>query len=717
MRDRTASASPSDLELRDRRDFVQTGIGALASGVLMQLAGCGAGPGSGGAEAELVITPHGTKDQRAHLQALIDAASAAWQADTEHRKRRVRVGPGVLRTSGTVQLKSGVVLEGAGAGLTVIRPHASWCPEPSLAAERSTSLLAGLGAIDMDTLDTTLTTALSPGGVPYYGAGARQLSVAALGELQAGDYFALSGHEPGDGQQPGDSNGSAVECCELLRAEAVAAPDRIELSWPTKQHHGISNGGVGTPLTARAVAPLLQCEIRGLSFDGAGCAIPGGLRLDLAIDVVVDDCAFAGFSRYALDASGCSQLALADLRLEGACNGGLYLDSVIDCMIRGFSTAADGPRHHEHGPIGSAIRLVGVSTACTVDDFAIRHMCSGIKLECFRDVTVTNGIIDDIDIRPKMLQDSEEHVGIAIDMGAININSANWGGPLTMANILVTNCRADPTHAVVHGVAQTFSVWLHDTLGINATNITVENTGVSPHTSVDGDDDFWMPGVGAQDCGGVVTGLRVKGCEYALAYFSNLGLKISDFEFLVGPGGSGTNTAIALWLNQNLAAPFELSNGFMQGGVYFGPDFVPDYQYFVVQDVSFDGARFDGPLLLARNKSGGGRVQGDVCVYDTSAPTGAREVKLASGVGEMGACVVAMSLLNLVADGAMMLVAPANTYLDVVKVVGPIATGDLLVTTASAAAQATSTAAAYTAIGRALSSKGDGLGTVKMGPA
>jgi hypothetical protein len=699
-----------------RRSFVQTGAGGVAFAAFAHLVGCGSDESHLSA-TEYYIEPDGTHDQRTELQSLIDAASAAWREDPERRKRRVRIGAGVLRIAATVQLRSGVVLEGAGSGVTVIMPHASWCPDITLVADKTNALVAGLGTVDMATMDTTLTTALTPGGVPYYGAGSRELSVASLGTLEAGDYFAVAGHETGDGQQPGGSNGSAVDCYEVLRAETVTQPDRIALSWPTKQHHGTTNGGVGTPLTVRAVSPLLACEIAGITFDGGDCFIAIGIRLERAIDIAVEDCSFAWFTSHALDAMGCTDVTLDGIRLDGGCNGGLNLDSVIDCRVTNFSTSTDGPRHHTQGWIGSAIRFLGYSTACAVDNFTIRHMCSGIKLECFRDLSITNGTIDDIDIRPKMAMDSEEHVGIAIDMGVINLNYANWAGPLTMANLLVTNCRADPAHAVIGDVAQTFSVWLHDVIGINASNITVENTGVSPHTTIDDDDDYWMPGVGAQDCGGVVTGLRIKGCAYAFGYFSSLGLKISDFEIMVGPGGGGTNPTVGLWLNQNLAAPFEISDGYIQGGIYFGPDFVPDYKYFLMRNISFDGASFDGPMLLARNASELSLVQGDVCVYDEAAPDGAREVRLANGFGEAGACVVAMSTLNVVGDGAMMLIAPANTYMDVVKVTGAVHVGDLLVTTATTAAEATGTAAAYTAIGRALSSNPTGLGSVRMGPA
>jgi hypothetical protein len=111
------------------------------------------------------------------------------------------------------------------------------------------------------------------------------------------------------------------------------------------------------------------------------------------------------------------------------------------------------------------------------------------------------------------------------------------------------------------------------------------------------------------------------------------------------------------------------------------------------------------------------RVQGDVGVFEPNAAPGVRDVRLASSSGEAGACIVAMPALNTVADGAMMIVAPANTRADAVSVLGVVEVGDLLETTASSAAQVNNAAAAYTAIGRALTSKGAGTGRVKMGPA
>jgi len=62
-------------------------------------------------------------------------------------------------------------------------------------------------------------------------------------------------------------------------------------------------------------------------------------------------------------------------------------------------------------------------------------------------------------------------------------------------------------------------------------------------------------------------------------------------------------------------------------------------------------------------------------------------------------------------------VAPANTRADAVNVMGAVHVGDLLETSAGPAAHVNNAAPAYTAIGRALTSKEDGLGHVKMGPA
>jgi hypothetical protein len=133
--------------------------------------------------------------------------------------------------------------------------------------------------------------------------------------------------------------------------------------------------------------------------------------------------------------------------------------------------------------------------------------------------------------------------------------------------------------------------------------------------------------------------------------------------------------------------------------------------------LTFDHVRFDGPLTLVKNVSGGTRSQGDVLVLARPTVTSAPEARLALEDGEAGACVVAMSSLNSVYDGRVMFVAPVNTRVDAVRVEGPVQAGDLLEVTTSATAHVNNEPAAYTAIGRALTGKGDGLGTVKMGPA
>lgn len=602
-------------------------------------------------------------------------------------------------------------LFGAGSGLTRFL-----CARTSLVGEvedRTNAMVEGDGIIDTVKLDTVLTTAITPGGVPYFGAGARKVSVVSTGTVDSGDYFTIEGHESGDGMLPGGSYGSAINMCEILRVDSDDAPTatKIPLQSPTKRHHVTTNGGIGQALSVRGLTPLRNVEIRGITFDGNSRYIAVGLRLDRSLDIKLQDVVFRGFTRNAVEMFGCSNVKIDGMLLDGENSGGLYLDSCIDVDVSDFRTSTRVKRYHpDSTKIRSALYVAGDSTRVTVDDFAINNVCCGMWLTSFHDLTVTNGTIDDCDFRPKVNIDNLNHAGIGINMGDLDLTLASFAGPLTLANVLVTNCRADPAMAVQGGVYLSWSVYFHDVYGINASNITVENTGLSPYTTLDGDDDYWMPGFGSQDCSGVVIGLMIKGCEPGFGYHSSQGLRVFSIDILSASRGGGLSPVIAFWFNGTTNAPLLVSGGNIQGGVYFGPDFVPDWDGIVLKEISWDGKLCQGPLKLTKNTTGGVRTHGDSVVFDSDASV--RSVVLPGSDGAAKPCFVSMPAINTIADNGLLFVVPANTYFEGAKVAALTKVGEVLETSSGLTAAKVNNASTEH-LGRALT---EGAVTVVVGP-
>jgi hypothetical protein len=671
-----------------------------------------------------ILKCHGTNDQLAALQALIEAATAAWAIDGI--RRTVRVSRGTLRVSAAPRMRSGVELVGAGPGLTVIKPHASWVPIVGDADRRENCLMYGEGNLDTATLDTTLSASIAQTGGhtgPYYATGNRKLGLTSLGSLAASiaaglGYFVAGGHEPGDQFPPGPA-GSSIRNCEILRAESLqTSPNRVTLKWPTKSNHTVANVS-GEALYVKGVDPLRDFEIRGFTFDCSGGTHAVGLRLDRAMNGRVSNCTVRGFSRYGLEMFGCLEVDVDRLLLGGELNGGILQYACIDCAITGLRSNSNGLRYHANGIIRAGIQIEGQTCGTLIDDFRIVHMCSGIKAECHRGAQISNGIIDDMDHRPKQLRDGEEIVGIGLDLGAIDLTQASFSGPLNISNVQVKNCRCDPTTAGAGAELVTFSVWMHDTYNINCTGLSLINNGLSPYANVDGDAQFFMPGVGFQDCNGEITGLIVQGCEYAIGYRSSHGVNITGFEVHSSPYGGAPGPVIGLWFNQAIPTSVTIRNGRLQGGIYFGPQFVPDYNEIQLENIDFDGERFAGPLLLVKNTTGGTRTLGDVVVFDPAAAVGTREVDLAGADGAESPCIVAMSPINTIANNAPMFVAPANTYVEWVKVNGVVAVGNVLETKSGVVQAKVAGASPIPGriIGKALTSKaGAGDGVVRVGP-
>jgi len=654
------------------------------------------------------IAPDGF-DQTVELRDALNRASTNF-TDT-NRAQIVVIGAGTLYISSAVEIPTGVILSGVGRDLTRIEPYEDWSPSVSLIDSRDNYMLYAAGIPQPGIMNTILTTAITPGGVEYYGAGVKAVSVSSTDNLTAGDYFTIEGHETGVGQNPGGTNGSGIVCCEILQASSIDATV-INLQWPTLQHHVTTNGGIGEPLSVKALEPCQRAGIANLTISAAGKNFAVGLRLDRCLDFDLEQVGFEGFGRNAVDAFGCAGFTYTGVYLAGGNSGGLYLDSCLDGVLSQFSTNPHGERYNRNSTlIRSAIRFMGFSTCINMNEITIRNMCSGIKFECFRDIQCSGLIVDNLDIRPKTLLDSEEHCGIAIDEGAIDLTYANYSSDLVISGFAISNCRADPTMAVVGGIPQTYTIWLHDVYQQVVSNGTVYNTGVSPYTTIDGDDDYWMPGIGSQDCSGYLANVIEKGVEYGLGYHSSQGLVIDNLTVLSAPGGSGTNPVIGLWLNPNVNAPLVMNDCNIQNGIYFGSSFVQSAGI-TLNRVTFDSTYYEGPCMIATNTSGAVRVGGDTGVV---AMSGASKVfNLPTSTGEFRQAVVTMPAINTVANNGFMFVQMTGS--GTAQVTGTVEPGDLLVVTNGEDwATVDNAATAYQAFGKAIDAKGAAVGPVRYG--
>jgi hypothetical protein len=674
------------------------------------------GEGVGGDPAEYVLPAGSTA---AAINAAVVTANAAYVSTGRIHTVRVQAGECLLETA--IVMLSGVRLVGAGGGTTVFKPDPAWVPDVGLANDPTNALVLAQGQLDAATLDTTLTTAITPGGVAYYGAGSRKVSVAAVGTLADDQWIAIHGFETGVGQNPGGTNGSLVICDEMCKVDSIDALV-LTLNAPTILHHVTENGGaVGDgALWVRRVVPRENFCIEGIRFDASGRTFANAITLDYCVGAVIERCEFTGFSRAAIEGrKGTRDSVIEHTLLDGELNCGVYLDSAMNVQVLETRSSATGLRHHANGNINALIYTQTLCTNIVIDGFSLHHACIGVWLGSFREATLVNGIIDDMDVRDYITQTSDQNVGVGIHMGYGELDITTWMAGLVMSNITCTNCRSDPATSVIADRARIFTIFYHDCNNIAASDIEVINDGLSHLTTLDGDNDYYMGGLGFQDCGGSFANHVMKGVEYAFAFNSGQSVKFRGLEIVGPPGGGGSNPVVALWFNQDNLSSLEIIDAYLQGGIYFGPDFSPanNYNSIHLQDMSFDGVHFNGPLVLAKNTTGGTRVQGDVVVFDPAAAVGTREVDTPTGNGDARACIVAMAAQNTIADNAMLFVAPANTYADAVKVDGVVAVGDLLETSAASVnARVNNSPAAYVALGRAMSSKGAGVAAVKVVP-
>lgn len=580
----------------------------------------------------------------AELQGLLDDASAVFLSTGQPQVVNLSIGE--FSITSPLRLPTGVTLRGVGQGLTILRRTDS--PAIGLIDDPENAVVISQGMLDL-TFDTVLTNAIAPGGNPWFGAGARQLSVATTVGLLPGDWIDVHGWETGVGSNPTSSptNGSDIIVDELLLVTAAAA-GVITLETPTAAHHVTVNGpgAVGDQLLAvRRVIPTFDNAIEDMTIDCGPGNVANGLTVDYGVRFNLSRVTFKNAKRLGYEfRKGCRDCVHVDTTID-SCNGGAGYLSCFSSRNVGLRTNPAGLRNHSVGVIRAGLWLYRMSNGISVSDFDLRHLCQGMWLQAFRVCSLVDGVLDDIYGMPKFLRDGLTG-GVAIQMGTTPLDETAWSDGLVMQGITFRNVRMDPNAAVVGGRVLFWTVYYHDVYGIVSGNHNFDNDGVSPYSSSNGDDDFFMTGVGFQDAAGTFTSHRFKGVEYAFGINSCQGIRLQGWEATSAPGGGGTVPVVAMWFNQGIACQPEFVDCYFQGGIFFGPDFGTtsvDWEM-SIKNHAFDAQKY-ALAILVQNKTGAVLTTGQIVeLSPTPISPGAREVVAAGPGSTVGLMAAAMQL-------------------------------------------------------------------------
>ena len=597
----------------------------------------------------------------ATFNAAVQAAAAL--AASTGRKQTVRLEAGVYEAQAgeSWQLaRSRVAVEGAGAGKTILR--AASAPNISLADDRTNCLAFGAGVERTDILSTVLTTAISPGGVAWFGSGTRKVSVNSLGTLAAqpnggvGMWLAIGGCDV-VGLNQGGQSGSNYRSRELIRvASTQTSPERITFEWVTKKHHSIAASGPGgtgeTPYVV-AVEPVEDFEIRGITFESTSHAV--GLRLDDVARFVLEDLEFKGFTRSPVECFGYHDANGHGLKFE-SCHGGVYLRGG-DVSEFNFETSTGGSRRH---PLGGYDRGAwwpehGVSHA-VLRGCKVRHRAAGIHWRGFGGGCAEyDCTIDDIDMGAATNPPPNSAIQGAWDSGSGEGPDDEHAFGLIVRGSVIRNVRFPSTEGqniddLIKGSAN-----IHD-----ATRLDIEmviEAGLSDQTTIDGDANYRTFGWVTQDAAGRLA-IKVFGGQYEACVRSAAGhLVLDGCEYHATPNsGANSNVSLVLYWAPNV----EIRNHYGQGYLWFGTPYGTNptpYALAVTGTLNQDGYVCAGPMRVAL-LSGTIGNDGDVVAYDAAAPAGTTRVKVPAASTDQVAIVVGRRNLSGFPDGTYGLVRP-----------------------------------------------------------
>lgn len=567
-----------------------------------------------------VVNP-GT-DRGAMINSAIRAAALRYVSTG--RKQVVELGAGVHYVEQKIVGRSGVSLQGAGQDRTVLVPTFGAVAD----ADSVASCVIGVEG-ELDAAMNTTLTAIAPYNT-------ESVAVAAAGTIAAGKYFLIQGRNDVYPQNSiSDSDGVDVVLSEVCQVAAgYAAGLTLPLAWSLRQHH-TTNG-----ITVRGLVPVIGFEVKNLSIRGSedGVTTSVGIFGRYVLDLVVENVAVSGCSRFAVDLVGVLGFSIGGFRSLGTNNGWIQLTSCQDGEVHTFRGARGTASVHASGTPRFPILLRQRCTGVTVRDGVLEGTALGMYLAggkhivfhnlLIRDVEITQAIYDRCVLGGEIQNGGAAVLGWGSGYGPLNI--AEFAHDVQVSNVRTENLRGPATAGWTDNPYRAVAYLFHDVLAMVASDVSAINRGISGGTTA-------VAGVIVSDAGIVMVNLFISGHSFGLITQNvSTGLRLTNYVYEATPG-SGGNSTIPIYFDHG-AGDHEIrikgvrfSNAFSQ--IRFGGSFVFD-EKLVIEDLMTDAGEWDY-VILADNQTGGAFATGDIVEFDGTYQGANRRIKTpdAGGAG------------------------------------------------------------------------------------
>lgn len=363
----------------------------------------------------------------------------------------------------------------------------------------------------------------------------------------------------------------SVHCSELVKVASISGSPSITLDGVTYYHADIGH-------SVQSYAPVESVSISGGYLNTNGEIAAVGIELTNSVNVSIKDTKFRGFTRTAVDMSGCKFVSCQGLINRGQCNGFVFGSTSHAVDLDKMTASGEFDRYHSSGVARHQFWIINHCVDFAVTNVSLRKVCAVAAIWGGLNCGLNGGSAVDVDCAQIVTtavaaERSSGMVGILFEGGNGPINDYTcFGRGVYMRNWSIVGAHQPSLNSQK-------IIYAHDHYNATLDSISVLNAGQNPL-----DAGGYLGGMLVSDFTGLITNINMKGTYRALETNNVISAVMLDNFTAEAYGGAGTyGTQYGMYFDHS-ATGSSLQVGHVrlinyQGIMQFGTSFTVDPDY------------------------------------------------------------------------------------------------------------------------------------------